>query len=648
MKNLIFGLMIIFLFFGCSGKNIKVVNYKQDLDYLLKETKPLKVDMKSFDSRYFMPWEIESIGVKKSYASWANRAFARVGRYYGQNKRLWDENRVKNLIKSTNFTDFNKAKLYAITIRDVQVRNLPTNKPFMRNPKLAGEGFAFDYMQNTHLHVNTPLFVSHFNSDGSWAYIQNPSSLGWIPTGSFRVLNAKQRSIFIKSKKIVITKDKTAIYSKKQNFILHAKVGAIFPYKDEDEDFYHSFVYTKYANKIEVMIPKKRGDIMPLVFDRVNILKIGNSLLGELYGWGGFLNSRDCSAMTKDYFVPFGVWIPRNSAGQKRSGEYIPLDNLSDREKEKRIIEKGIAFESLIYLRGHIMLYVGVYNGKVMVMHNLWGIRTQNSGVDGRYIIGKSIISDLYLGANLPNLKKGTLLISRVKGLVVKPNMPPINTNNFVKAYPDIVKFRDNILYFADGKGMIYDDFIEKNFRQKLENPSIKDTISIKYKAFEKIEEPSFNEDAGRFRSEKLLEKLYGKNRKEIEKNLVKLDWIDGTNILFNKKQNAANQLQKVINELRRLPKKFRKYLINIAGTYNYRKISGTNRLSAHSFGIAVDINVKNSSYWKWDRAFKYKNKIPQKIVDIFEKYGFIWGGRWYHYDTMHFEYRPEFFDTID
>ncbi|MDP3291618.1 MAG: M15 family metallopeptidase, partial [Sulfuricurvum sp.] len=22
--------------------------------------------------------------------------------------------------------------------------------------------------------------------------------------------------------------------------------------------------------------------------------------------------------------------------------------------------------------------------------------------------------------------------------------------------------------------------------------------------------------------------------------------------------------------------------------------------------------------------------------------HGFIWGGRWYHYDTMHFEYRPE------
>ena len=415
--------MIVFLFFGCANKDIKVVNYKQDLNHLVKDIIPIQVDMKVFNSRYFMPWEIKSVRATKSDASWANRVFARGDRYYGQNERLWNEDRVKNLIKSTNFTDFNKAKLYAITIKDVQVRNLPTNKPFMRNPQFAGEGFAFDYMQNTHLHVNTPLFISHFNSDGSWAYVQNPSSLGWIPVRSFRVLNTKERTLFMKSKKIVITKDKTAIYSKGQNFILYAKLSAIFPYRGEDEEFYHSFVYTKYADKIKVMISKKRASIMPLRFDRANILKIGNSLLGELYGWGGFLNSRDCSAMTKDYFAPFGVWIPRNSAGQKRSGEYIPLGNLSDREKEKAIIKKGIAFESLIYLKGHIMLYIGVYNGRVMVMHNLWGIRTQNNGIDGRYIIGKSIISDLYLGENLPNLKKGTLLISRVKGLVVKPDM---------------------------------------------------------------------------------------------------------------------------------------------------------------------------------------------------------------------------------
>jgi hypothetical protein len=33
---------------------------------------------------------------------------------------------------------------------------------------------------------------------------------------------------------------------------------------------------------------------------------------------------------------------------------------------------------------------------------------------------------------------------------------------------------------------------------------------------------------------------------------------------------------------------------------------------------------------------------MPREIVEIFERHGFIWGGKWYHYGTMHFGYRPE------
>lgn len=425
MKNLIYYIIIVFLFLGCSEKNVKVINYKQNIDYLLKDVTPLHVEMENFYSRYFMPWNIESIKIKKTRASWANSVFSRKGKYYAQNMLLWDNQKVKNLINSTNFDDYNKEKLYAITTKDVQVRNLPTNKPFMRNPKLAGEGFAFDYMQNTHLHVNTPLFISHFNDDGSWAFVQNPSSTGWIPIDSLKILDVNSRNLFMKLKKLVIVKDKTAIYSKKQSFVMYANIGAIFPYTGEDEDFYHSFVYTKYSDKLEVRILKTNISKMPVTFNRKNILKITGSLLGQLYGWGGFMGDRDCSAMTKDYFAPFGVWIPRNSAGQKNSGVYISLKNLDDKEKEKIIIKDGIAFQSLIYLRGHIMLYVGSYRGKAMVMHNLWGIKTQKNGVFGRYIIGKTIISDLHVGENLQNIKKGSLLISRVQGMVIEPDMKP-------------------------------------------------------------------------------------------------------------------------------------------------------------------------------------------------------------------------------
>jgi hypothetical protein len=29
-------------------------------------------------------------------------------------------------------------------------------------------------------------------------------------------------------------------------------------------------------------------------------------------------------------------------------------------------------------------------------------------------------------------------------------------------------------------------------------------------------------------------------------------------------------------------------------------------------------------------------------VVEIFERHGFVWGGRWSWFDTMHFEFRPE------
>ena len=75
--------------------------------------------------------------------------------------------------------------------------------------------------------------------------------------------------------------------------------------------------------------------------------------------------------------------------------------------------------------------------------------------------------------------------------------------------------------------------------------------------------------------------------------------------------------------------------------------ISGTDRLSSHSFGAAIDINAELGKYWKWTGAKEgevgaYDNVVPEEIVEAMERYGFIWGGKWNHFDGMHFEYRPE------
>ncbi len=219
------------------------------------------------------------------------------------------------------------------------------------------------------------------------------------------------------------------------------------------------------------------------------------------------------------------------------------------------------------------------------------------------------------------------------------------NSIDFIKAYPNIIKIQNNTIYFKNGKKIRYSDNKSKSFKEKLINSSVEDMISQKYPNLKKIVPPKYNFDPGRFRDIKFFKILYGKNKKEVEKNLVPVIWLPKSEnkiLWFNKLQNAAKNLQNISNELDKLPKIYKKYITNIAGTFKYRKIAGTSRLSAHSFGIAIDINKKFANYWRWDRDRVYKNQIPKRIIDIFEKNGFIWGGRWYHYDTMHFEYRPE------
>ncbi len=220
----------------------------------------------------------------------------------------------------------------------------------------------------------------------------------------------------------------------------------------------------------------------------------------------------------------------------------------------------------------------------------------------------------------------------------------------FIKAYPGAALAKDQNIKF-NGQRFLWHDNKKKNFKEMLNAPSLKDTLSIPYHQGPIPKHIAKNQDPGRFRHQNFLKAIYGNNRQNISRNLIKITWPFGKkrSIRFNQNNQAAKALKKVIQNLKQLPKKYRPYLKNIGGSFSYRTIAGTKRLSAHSYGIAIDINVKRSDYWRYHKKnltrenIPYQNKIPLAIVKAFEKEGFIWGGRWYHYDTMHFEYRPEF-----
>ena len=221
----------------------------------------------------------------------------------------------------------------------------------------------------------------------------------------------------------------------------------------------------------------------------------------------------------------------------------------------------------------------------------------------------------------------------------------PLGAQVLMEAYPDFIKgYSNNKILFTDGTEMTYDDGRKKSFVEKLDDADIEDMFAFKYDLNSWT--PEFQQDAGRSRNEAMFKKMYGNSEAAVRKHLVNVPWF-GQSVQFTTVNGADEHLKAVRDELAKHPE-FKKYFKS-EGTFYWRQVRGANRQSAHSYGMTIDIGGDFKTYWLWAKPgaketdkVAYQNKMPHEIVEIFEKHGFIWGGRWYHYDTMHFEYRPE------
>jgi len=88
---------------------------------------------------------------------------------------------------------------------------------------------------------------------------------------------------------------------------------------------------------------------------------------------------------------------------------------------------------------------------------------------------------------------------------------------------------------------------------------------------------------------------------------------------------------------------------------WNWRNIASSQSRSYHAYGAAIDVLPKSlgglQTYWLWTArqtpdwwTVPYNRRFhpPDEVIKAFESFGFVWGGKWRYYDTIHFEYRPE------
>ena len=380
----------------------------------------LNVSQNKFEESYFKPWNIIDGDRIRGQVEWAFDIY-NVSNSYGENLQLLSQSFFDNMKSNANFENYSTLNKKAVTIQEVNLRAFPTDKPLLLDPNKAGEGFPFDYLQNTTVAANKPLYVTHYSKDKEWAHVISSFAYGWIKVNQLAFLQKYETDLWQEAQQVFILKDGVPIYSSRGDFLFKSKIGMMLALTDEGKNSFTVLAVSRYKQSeplfIKAKISKNIAHKGFISFNTENLEKIIGELLHSNYGWGGAYGQRDCSSTLKDMFTPFGLWLPRNSYQQSKIGNVVSLDGLSSDEKINFIKEKAIPFKTLLYKKGHIVLYTGIVDNKITIFQNMWGIKTIKDKKEGRFIVGKAIFSTLNLGDNLSTYDDNASLLKNLKSI---------------------------------------------------------------------------------------------------------------------------------------------------------------------------------------------------------------------------------------
>lgn len=328
---------------------------------------------------------------------------------FGRNLRPYAADWIAAIRRNVDVAQFTGRHGYlpanrAITTTNAALRLLPTSEPFFYDPRLPGEGYPFDNLEQTILRPATPLYILGRSRDGAWYYVLAPDVSGWVRVDGVGRVDAR----FVAQWRAAAWRTLGAITGTQVNvtdragvFRFAAPIGTVLP-----------LVAARGATRT-VMVPALDADrraqwrladldaddvaAMPLPATPANFALLLRRLQSRPYAWGGSDLYNDCSLELKSLFTPFGVWLPRHSSQQVRGPDVVDLPDATAAERIAALREHGRPLLSIVDIGGHVMLYLGngVVDGRTVpiVYENLWGL----SPADGsrRAILGQSAILPL-------------------------------------------------------------------------------------------------------------------------------------------------------------------------------------------------------------------------------------------------------------
>lgn len=337
---------------------------------------------------------------------------ARIG--YGVNYQPHPENWITKLTQAVNLDQFThlvyRSENRAIATNNLLARVLPTDDVHFYSHQIPGQGYPFDNLQTSSLWAGTPVYILGETVDRAWMLVVTPEYIAWVKSrGIARASNGFIDTWQHAAKKqlAAITTTKTSIIDGSGQFRFLGYVGSVFP------------VMQKTNDGLKILIPVKNNEqraavrlstvsmidatIMPLPATPRHFALIMATLVGRPYGWGNMYFYNDCSAELKSLFTPFGIWLPRNSGEQERAGAVVDMTVATPEKRLSYLLANGHPFLTLVYVGGHVVLYLGKYTNEhsperepmAMTYQNVWGFVPKDGST--RVVIGKSAFLPMLL-----------------------------------------------------------------------------------------------------------------------------------------------------------------------------------------------------------------------------------------------------------
>jgi len=300
---------------------------------------------------------------------------------------------------------------YGLVIRFSDQRILPTLEPLFDDPSEKD----FDKLQNNTLELGTPLLLLHQTRDMNWTFVRSPFSSGWVESRNIARCSPEDLEDFVHPERfVVILRPKADIFRNPAMTYTeeYVQMGVQLPLIETTENAYQVLIpicdSQGYLVRQQGYVQKKQATEGYLPYTARNILQQAFEMRNAPYGWGGMYGEQDCSRFIQQVFATVGVIFPRNSADQAMVGKQVAeFDPDTSAEIKIRSLDRAIGGITTLYLKGHIMLYLGKSDLMPYAIHETWAYRVPDGDQDLIYKINRVAVTDLDLGIGSRN---GSLL----------------------------------------------------------------------------------------------------------------------------------------------------------------------------------------------------------------------------------------------